>query len=71
MPVNARLPNQSSITGPKSRPTKLVPKRWMENSASTISSDSGTTQKLSEGATSSSPSTAPSTEIAGVITLSP
>ena len=59
------------MTGPNSRPTAPVPKRWMANSTVRIASAIGTTSESSDGATTSRPSTADSTEIAGVIMPSP
>ena len=70
-PVTASTANHNSITGPNSAPTAAVPRRCITNSASSTTTDSGTTNGLSTGVTVSRPSTAPSTEIAGVITLSP
>ena len=63
--------NQTAITGPKRRPTTPVPKRWAANSTVRITSATGTTSECSEGATTSIPSTADSTEMAGVIIPSP
>ena len=53
------------------RPTTAVPKRCNANRPTSTISDSGSTQAFSAGVTTSRPSIAPSTEIAGVITLSP
>ena len=63
--------NQTPITGPNSRPTAPVPKRWIMNSTVSTTSVIGTTRSLKSGETTSSPSTADSTEIAGVIMPSP
>ena len=60
-----------AITGPNRRPTAPVPKRWIANSTVRIASAIGTTSESSDGDTTSSPSTAESTEIAGVIMPSP
>ncbi len=57
--------------GPKTLPTRAVPVRWTANSATRIVSVSGMTHDVNCGETTSRPSTADSTEIAGVITLSP
>src|SRR4051794_38826139 len=70
-PEIARMLNQSPITGPNSRPTAPVPKRWIPNSTVMITSVIGTTSDSNDGAATSSPSTADSTEIAGVIMPSP
>ncbi len=59
------------ITGPNIRPTLAVPRFWIAKSARTISTVTGTMNGCRLGATISSPSTAPSTEIAGVIIPSP
>ena len=63
--------NQATITGPKNRPTTAVPTRCTANRHAMITAVSGTTHAASEGRTTFSPSTADSTEIAGVIMLSP
>ena len=48
-----------------------MPKRWTANSTTMITAVIGTTRWPSDGATTFRPSTADSTEIAGVIMLSP
>ena len=63
--------NHTSITGPKKRPMPPVPKRCTANSTVMSSSVTGTTTPCSAGAATSRPSTADSTEMAGVITPSP
>ena len=63
--------NHSSITGPKTRPMTLVPRYCTANSTTRIASVIGTTTRCSAGACTSSPSTADSTEMAGVMRLSP
>ena len=70
-PATASTPNHNPMTGPKNLPTAPVPKRWMTNNAVRIVSAIGTTSESSDGETTSSPSTADSTEIAGVIMPSP
>jgi hypothetical protein len=70
-PSPASTRNHSTVTGPNQRPTLAVPKRCTMNSAVSTSSDSGTTQRCSAGAATSRPSTAPSTDTAGVMTPSP
>ena len=67
----ARVANQSTITGPNITPTRWVPKRCTRNRPSSTPTEIGSTHDLSAGATTSRPSAAPSTEIAGVMTLSP
>lgn len=76
-PAMPRTPNAPTavnhriITGPNTRPTAAVPRRCARNSSTRMPAVSGTTASLSEGWTTSRPSTADSTEIAGVIMLSP
>jgi hypothetical protein len=54
-----------------SNPTTPVPRLWIQNSAVSTTMVMGTTKFLAAGVTTSSPSTALSTEIAGVMTPSP
>jgi len=70
-PTQASDANQIAHTGPNSRPTKPVPKRWIANSAIRITVAIGTTYGASASVPISRPSTADSTEIAGVRTASP
>ena len=65
------MANQTIMTGPKNMPTIPVPRCWMKNKPVRISTVAGTTNGVSDGATISSPSIAESTEMAGVIMLSP
>ncbi len=67
----AMLMNQTSVAGPKTAPTPAVPRRCTAKRAVRIATVIGSTQNSSRGAATSSPSTALSTEIAGVITPSP
>ncbi|GAB1461225.1 hypothetical protein MASR2M50_30000 [Thauera sp.] len=71
MPSAPSTANQTTMTGPKKSPTTPVPRRWIANSTVRMSTVTGTTQASSPGATMPIPSTADSTEIAGVIMLSP
>ena len=74
MPATPQAPmatNQTIITGPNSRPTAAVPRRCTANSTTMITAVIGTISSSSDGSTTLSPSTAESTEIAGVIMLSP
>ncbi len=71
MPTAASARNQVSITGPNTLPTFSVPKRCAANRMASTTRAIGTTNRPSPGAATSRPSTAPSTEIAGVITPSP
>ena len=70
-PVTASVANHSRMIGPKARPTVAVPMRCTANRPTSTATDSGTTQAWSAGSTTCSPSIAPSTETAGVMTLSP
>ncbi len=63
--------NHTIITGPKNRPTMAVPCRCTANRPMMITAVIGTTSSASLGSTTFRPSTADSTEIAGVIMLSP
>ena len=71
MPSTARVMNHSTITGPKARPMSSVPNRWIENSSTMIVSASGRIHLCTEGAAICRPSTDDSTEMAGVMMLSP
>src|SRR5690349_18337952 len=68
MPSMAMATNHINITGPKILPTKSVPLRCTRNSPNRIAMVMGTTIGASAGASIFKPSTALSTEIAGVIT---
>ena len=57
--------NQIEITGPNSQPTAPVPNRCTMNSPIRITSAIGTTRLDRLGVTTSRPSTAETTEIAG------
>ncbi|KAG1530162.1 hypothetical protein G6F50_017501 [Rhizopus delemar] len=70
-PSAASVPNHTSITGPNSLPITPVPCDWIANSATSTHSASGTTHRSSVCDTIPMPSSADSTEIAGVIMLSP
>ena len=63
--------NQSSVIGPNQRPTPAVPKCWTANSATSTPSAIGTTSGCSAGVATLRPSTALSTEMAGVSRQSP
>jgi len=71
MPIAASEMNQIEVIGPNSLPILAVPKRCTANTASSTTTVIGTMNACSPGAATSRPSTAPSTEIAGVITPSP
>ncbi len=63
--------NHSARMGPNATPTRPDPCGCIANSATRISTVSGTIYGWKAGVTSSSPSTALSTEMAGVIKPSP
>lgn len=71
IPSAVRVRNHSTITGPKKRPTRWVPKRCTAKRAVMIPTPIGRMLCSSPGADTLRPSTAESTEIAGVIRLSP
>jgi hypothetical protein len=70
-PSTAIVKNQMSVTGPKNLPMPLVPRFCTANRQNSTTSVSGITYCLKWGETTSSPSTADSTEMAGVMTPSP
>ena len=60
------------MIGPNTAPTLAVPCRWNMNSATRMTLDTiGTTHGGICGVATAMPSTAPSTEMAGVMTPSP
>ena len=63
--------NHTTMTGPNSRPIDDVPRRWMANRPMRITTAIGTTHRSTAGAASCAPSTADSTEMAGVMAASP
>ena len=63
--------NQMSMTGPNTRPTAPLPSRCRRKSSTMIVTVIGTTNESIDDAIVFVPSTAESTEIAGVIMLSP
>ena len=70
-PRKAMTSSHTTVIGPNSLPTLPVPRLWMENSATMMTMVMGTTQRASCGVATDRPSTADSTEMAGVITASP
>jgi len=70
-PNTASEPNQAAMIGPKKRPSGPVPKRWTKKSVERITRVAGTTKVSRLGVTTSRPSTADITEMAGVIMPSP
>ncbi len=70
-PRIANTTNHTVITGPKALPTRWVPCRWIANRPVRITTDTGRTNSSRAGLTTTRPSIADITEIAGVITLSP
>ena len=74
MPFTPQAPiavNHKIMTGPKNRPTVAVPRRCTRNSPTMMTAVIGTIHSVSRGSMTLRPSTAESTEIAGVIMLSP
>ncbi|MNL07785.1 hypothetical protein D3C87_1284760 [compost metagenome] len=71
MPSAPSVTNHSVMIGPKNLPTVAVPCRWIRNRTVRITSVIGITKCPSCGAAISRPSTAESTEMAGVMTASP
>ena len=67
----ASTTNQTSMTGPKNCATAAVPRDCAANRATRMATVTGSTASFMPGATSFRPSTADSTEMAGVITASP
>ena len=63
--------NHTTITGPKRRPTRSVPCRWMANTPTSMTTVIGTTYGSNTEVTTLRPSTALSTVMAGVIMPSP
>jgi len=68
-PASAR--NQTTVSGPKKRATRAVPCDCTLKSPTMMTSAIGMTQCSNTGDTSRKPSTAESTEMAGVMTASP
>ncbi len=70
-PSAAITRNQTSVIGPKNTETRAVPWLCTQNRQTRIATVIGSTYWSKCGAMSSRPSTADSTEIAGVIAASP
>ena len=69
---NAKIAtNQINMIGPNQRPIPAVPWRCTAKSATITPSDIGTMKGWNEGVTTSRPSKALSTDMAGVIRQSP
>ena len=71
IPSSPSTTNQTSITGPNTRPMAATPLCWTRNSPTRMTSVIGTTYGPSAGASTFTPSIADRTEIAGVIAPSP
>ena len=71
MPQAAITANQMAITGPNSRPTAPLPSRCSKKRRTRTVAVRGSTSADRDGAATCTPSIADSTEIAGVIMLSP
>ena len=63
--------NHTTMTGPKTAPTLLVPRLWAAKRPMIMTMVAGIIKDLRAGVAISSPSTALSTEMAGVIMPSP
>jgi hypothetical protein len=63
--------NHTPVIGPNQAATRAVPWLWTANRPIRITRLAGRTKRSNAGVTSVSPSTADSTEIAGVISESP
>jgi hypothetical protein len=70
-PRVAMQTNHTSITGPKIFPTPVVPRLWIRKRMTRITIVIGSTTCSNIGVATASPSTAESTEIAGVMIPSP
>ena len=70
-PSAAMATNHSSMMGPKNLPMPAVPCFCTKNRQNRITNVSGITYWAKAGETTSRPSTADSTEMAGVMTPSP
>ena len=70
-PMTARVMNHTTMTGPNMAPTLAVPRDWIRNSPTRITTVITTTYGSNTWVAIASPSTAPSTEMAGVIIPSP
>ncbi len=70
-PSRASTANQMSMMGPKTRPIPPVPRFWMRNRAARMTTAISITQGRSAVVATPMPSTALSTEMAGVIMPSP
>ena len=70
-PSRPMATNHTSMMGPNSLPTAPVPRDWIMKSAASTTTDKGTIKWSSVCETTPTPSMAESTEIAGVIMLSP
>ena len=70
-PSAAMVTNHTSMMGPNALPTRSVPSRCAKNSMARITSVIGTMNRATLGSAISSPSMAPSTDMAGVMMPSP
>ena len=63
--------NQTRVVGPKILPTRAVPLRWIKKIPTKITMVIGTMYGAKKGVATCKPSTAESTEMAGVMIPSP
>ena len=71
MPAMASTTNHTALTGPKKAATRCVPRDWTANRAMRMTKVSGSTEDCSTGSATSRPSTAESTDSAGVMMALP
>ena len=64
------MTNQITMIGPNSRPMRSVPRRCIANRTTRMASVPGTTSRCMAGSMIASPSIAPITDIAGVMSAS-
>ena len=70
-PSTPRVVNQTTMTGPNTRPTASVPRLCTANRPTRMTHATGITQSSKAGDATLNPSTALSTEMAGVMRPSP
>ena len=70
-PIAPMAANHTTMSGPNTRPTTAVPERWTANRTGQDRERERHGEMRRLGAATLSPSTAESTEIAGVMMLSP
>jgi hypothetical protein len=71
VPSTARAANHSNVIGPNNLPMLPVPRRWMKNNPVSTPMVTGRMNFSNAGVMTLRPSTAESTEMAGVMSASP